>query len=235
MPSKERLRCPGILRLVIFDMDGCLYPADPRFDAAYPAAAIEMLVTHLGLEPAEAERVLAERKAELARRIGGRPTNTLTLLSCWPEIPFEDYEKAVDRRIDVEGLLQVDPLAVEAVGRVGEQFEMALFTTNNGRTASRVLDAIGMGSFFPPERRFTTSHIGALDLPRDQQMAHVKPGLRGFRHLLGRFGVAPPDALMVGDSEISDMSPARELGMGAYRIGTAEDLYHLPAWLGLAL
>jgi len=40
-------------------------------------------------------------------------------------------------------------------------------------------------------------------------------------------------ALVVGDSDVSDIRPASALGATTYKVSDPGDLYRLPAWLGL--
>jgi len=46
-----------------------------------------------------------------------------------------------------------------------------------------------------------------------EELGHWKPDRRAFEAVLGQVGVAPRDALMVGDSIVFDLEPARSLGM----------------------
>jgi len=71
----------------------------------------------------------------------------------------------------------------------------------------------------------------------------VKPDPSIFLALLDRLGVAPEEAVMVGDSQTDDVEGARSLGMRAFLLdregrhesgpGVLRDLYALPAALGL--
>ncbi len=222
------------LRLVIFDLDGTLYPPHPAIDAPYPEVALRLAGRAAGLEGEAARVHFADAMARLAKRIGGRPTNTLTLLSCY-DVSFEEFEREIDRVIRIEEALSPDPRAIASVGAVARAFPVALFTTNNDACVNRILARLGMAEFFPPERRLTLSSIGRLPLPREERLAHVKPGRAGFLHLLRRFAVPPEAALMVGDSEVSDILPARALGLRTHQVARPEDLYDLPARLGIGI
>jgi HAD superfamily hydrolase (TIGR01549 family) len=70
----------------------------------------------------------------------------------------------------------------------------------------------------------------------------TKPHASIFRAVLGRLGVAPQEAAMIGDSPEDDIEGARALGMRAYLLDRdgrhpqadgLPDLYALPAALGL--
>ncbi|MDD5766940.1 MAG: HAD family hydrolase, partial [Candidatus Marinimicrobia bacterium] len=66
--------------LIIFDMDGTLYPVNPDIDAVYPKIADRFAAEATGKSESEAQAEFLERKNQLAAIINGRPTNTLTLI-----------------------------------------------------------------------------------------------------------------------------------------------------------
>lgn len=224
----------GDLDLVLFDLDGTLYPDNAAINAPYPEVALRMASVAAGIGDPEAARDhFAAHRARVEERIGGRATNTLVLLSCY-DIPFEAFEAEIARVSRIEEALAPDPEAASVVAQVACAHPVALYTTNNETCAARILARIGMADLFPPHRRLTLSDLGRLPLPRAEILAHVKPGLAGFRLALERFGgVAPERAMMVGDSEVSDLAPARALGMRTHRVACREDLLDLPARLGL--
>lgn len=225
--------CRPALDLVVFDMDGTLYPDDPRCREAYPAAALEVVARIRGCSDAEAARVFDDCRRSVTRTLGGRPTNTLVLLTCFDEADPRDYARAVSRRVDVEAWLRPDPSATRAVERVADEFPIVLFTTNNEPVTDRTLRAIGMDHLFPPDRRYTMESMLDLPLPHPERVEHLKPGLRGFRHILARHGARPGKTLMVGDSDVSDLRPAERLGLHTYLVDGPAALHRLPVWLGL--
>lgn len=217
--------------LIIFDLDGTLYQTPAELDAIYPRACLNLARKHLGVDEDRAAAILAEQKRAVEARLGAPTTNSRALLESFPEISFEEFQAEVDRLADVEGLITYDPKARRAVKRVAGAHDVVLYTTSCSAVANRVLDQTKLSDLFPRERRFTLSSAGEFPVPRAQQMAYVKPGREGFRHLLERYGARPEKTLMVGDSENSDMAPARSLGMKTYRIHSAQSLYELPTWL----
>ena len=219
-------------KLIIFDLDGTLYDRNRRIDHAYPEAAIEIICAQTGQTPEAAHQVFEQRRAELKTILNGSPTSTLTLLYFYGN-HFAELEKRVDACLDVDALIQPDPLLLQTLTAIQNHYPVFLYTTNNGKTADRILTALGAAPFFPPEKRFSLSDVGRLPLPHEQKLQYIKPGAKGFYRILDQFGVKPADTLMVGDSEVSDIQPALALGMSAYRVENRENLYRLPAWLGI--
>lgn len=219
--------------LIIFDLDGTLYVDTPSSNRAFSSGAVNVLMRKLGLDEETSRELFREKKKEMEKKIGGMPTNTLTLLHYYEDVTVEEFEAEVNRLMDVEAVIEPDPRASEAVRKVASQYRLALFTTNNGITARRILNRIGMDDFFPMERRFTLSRIGRLPFPRREQLTYLKPNPGGFGLILDETGSRPGHTLMIGDSEVSDIRPAEALGLRTYRISSRESLYELPEWLGI--
>ncbi len=60
----------------------------------------------------------------------------------------------------------------------------------------------------------------------------AKPNMAFFAEALGRLGLPPSQAAMVGDEETTDLVPARNLGMAARQVGQSEeDLERTLEWL----
>ena len=65
------------------------------------------------------------------------------------------------------------------------------------------------------------------------EVGAIKPDKRIFEELLGRAGCTAEDAVMVGDNENDDITPARELGMHAILYGDYEQLKEEFSRLGI--
>ncbi|MBI4859430.1 MAG: HAD family hydrolase [Candidatus Riflebacteria bacterium] len=221
------------LDLVIFDLDGTLCPSDERLNRPYPEAAVRVLERRMGWSRQKAQQVFSDKHRELREQVGGKITNTRVLLQFFEEVSFQEYEQEVNRLLPVEQVLRPLALVVDAVSLVCGAYPTFLFTTNNEGATDRILRAIGLWSFFPPDRRFTVSHAGRLPLPRQEQLEHVKPSVKGFVRILETTGAGARQTLMVGDSETSDIRPAASLGMLTFKVSRVEDVGLLPAWLGL--
>ena len=81
----------------------------------------------------------------------------------------------------------------------------AIVTNGKGRQARAKLEKLGLASHF--EFVVTPDDCGVR-----------KPDARIFLHALRLLGVAPFDALMIGDNEEADIAPALALGMKAFHV-----------------
>ena len=218
--------------LLIFDLDGTLYPVSKEMDSVYPAAAINLLAQKTGRELQELQTEFLHKKEELRSIIKGKPTSTLTLLYYY-DVSFAEFEDEVNQRMDVKAYLQLDPRAVSTIELIAANYAVFLYTTNNGKITERILKCIGMRHIFPPEKCLTFSDVGKMPLPKHEKLRYIKPHSEGFRYILAQSGIAPQKVLMIGDSETADIVPAQNLGLQTYHVQDRASFYALPAWLGI--
>jgi len=218
--------------LIIFDLDGTLYQVSNEMDRVYPRAAIQLLARKTGRASQEIETEFLQKRAELEVILGGKPTSTLTLLYFY-DIDFEEFEDTIDSMIEVAKYIKPDLKTINTISVIRNHYPLFLYTTNNSKVSNRILNYLGLSEFFPPEKRFTFSDAGKLQLPRKEKLQFVKPGLRGFTHILQMHNVVPDRVLMVGDSETSDIIPAQRSGIHTYHITDRKSFYQLPEWLGI--
>jgi len=220
------------IKLVIFDMDGTLYPADEELNRVYPEICIKLVAKYKKLSFREAEKDFNQKKESLRLLLCGRPSNTLTLFKYY-DVPFAEYEDMVNQRMNIEEKIKFDKKAFEVIKLVSENFIVHLHTTNNARCTNRILKVLKMDEIFPEGKRLTLSHIARFPVEKSEKLDYIKPGKKGFELILNMYKVKNEESLMVGDSDVSDIMPARELNLYAYKISTIEDLYNLPAYLPL--
>ena len=218
--------------LIIFDLDGTLYPANGEMDRVYPRAAIQLLARKTGRDIREIKPDFLKKKTELQAILNGKPTSTLTLFYFY-DVEFKEFENNVDSLIEIDKYIKPDPITVSTIKRIRNHYPIFLYTTNNSKVSNRILNHLWLSEFFPVEKRFTFSDAGKLQLSRKEKLEYVKPGLNGFTHILKLHGASAEKTLMVGDSEVSDILPAQKAGIHTYQITDRSSLYRLPEWLGI--
>ncbi len=197
---------------VLVDLDGTLYtPAD------YPAYFDEMdRVTGRRVREALGaadDRDAFERLVREQRRLGlGSKSATLDRVL---GIGLAEMNRFREAETHPERHLRPDPRAHETLVALRRRFRLVLGTNNAPGLARRLLGALGIpGGIFD----FVLS---------SEDLLVAKPEPAFFHAVAERMGL-PPDAFVsVGDSEASDLAPARELGMGSYLVTTMEDFYRL--------
>lgn len=221
---------PKDFELIIFDMDGTLYPVSAEMDSIYPIVALECAAKSVNRQPAEIKADFEQKRAELARYLNGTPTSTLTLMYFY-DADMHAFEMEITRRILTKKYVQPVARTIQVIDAIAQFYPIFLFTTNNRLTAEKILDQIRLSEYFPPERRFTFSDINALPISKTEKINFMKPSTKGFEHILEKCGANPNRTLMVGDSVTMDIEPARRLGMEIYHVTEPARLYALPEWL----
>jgi phosphoglycolate phosphatase len=179
-----------VVRLLVFDLDGTLI--DSRRDLADAANA---LIVERGGAPLDVDRVTAmvgEGAAKLVMR---------ALKAAG--VPREDLDAALTRFLDLydERLLAHTRLydgTHDALAVLAARAPIALLTNKPQRPTERILDGLGIASFF--------SRVVGGDSVHGR-----KPDPTGLHYLIAHAGATPASTVMVGDSAI-DLRTARAAG-----------------------
>jgi phosphoglycolate phosphatase len=191
-------------RLIVFDLDGTLI--DSIGDLA---VAVNQVLAELGgakLETAAIGRMVGEGAAVLMQRalvaagLEGDPTSALPRFG-------EVYDAILPG--------QTRPYAgiPEALATLSERAVLAVLSNKPAGPAVKILEMLGL------ERQFADIIGGDGPWPR-------KPSPEGLLHLVGKNGLEPREAVLVGDSGI-DLLTARAAGTAVCvaRYGFGQDTF----------
>ncbi|MDI3299604.1 MAG: HAD-IA family hydrolase [Bacillota bacterium] len=181
----------GPVRLVVFDFDDTLALTGIDFPAVKRRVA-ERLGAE-GLWQGTPEEAAGTPLPLLVERAGGRPRLAAELLAMVEEAEAEGL-----RRLRWSPGLEA---TLHALRRRG--LRLAVLTNNARGPVGRVLGEAGLDRFFD-------AVAGREDVPA------MKPHPDGLLALCARLGVAPAEALFVGDSEV-DQRAARQAGCAFVR------------------
>jgi phosphoglycolate phosphatase len=180
-----------VIRLAIFDLDGTL--VDSRLDLCL---AVNHALREVGLAERTLEEVsgfVGEGAARLVERaVAPRLDLRDQALTAWRE---HYQEHLLDHTVLFPGMAEV---LAEA------RFALAVHTNKPGQMARKILRGLGVGDLF-------VEVVGGDEAPR-------KPDPEGTRGILERRGLAPSDALLVGDSLI-DLETARAVPLRFLAVG----------------
>lgn len=170
-----------MIRLAVFDLDGTL--VDSKLDLCL---AVNHALRRVGLPERSMDEVatfVGEGAAKLIERaVAPREDLREPALAAW----WEHYEAhLLDHTVLFPGLAALLDDA---------PFALAVHTNKPGRLARSILDGLGVVGRF-------AAVLGGDEAPR-------KPDPAGTRAILGRLGVRPDDAVLVGDSLV-DLETAR--------------------------
>ncbi|SDI29989.1 phosphoglycolate phosphatase [Pseudomonas panipatensis] len=195
MSAAQPLFAGHLPRLVMFDLDGTLVDSVPDL-----AAAVDKMLLALGRAPAGVEQVrhwVGNGARVLVRRAlaGGIEHEGVS---------EEDTERALalfmDAYADSHALTEVYPGVVETLKWLKKHdVELALITNKPERFVAPLLDEMKLGKFF----RWI---VGGDTLPQQ------KPDPAALLFVMKMAGIAPADALFIGDSR-NDVLAAKAAGV----------------------
>jgi putative hydrolase of the HAD superfamily len=204
-----RLRRPSARRTWIFDLDNTLHDANPRIFPHINRSMTAYLETHLGLAPADADRLRTQYWRRygatllgLMRHHGIDPTHFL-----WETHQFPELHRMVLRNPLLRSVLRRLP------GR------KLVFSNSPVHYSRAVLALLRVADLF--DDVFSIEHTGY----------QPKPDRRGFVRLLRKHRLRPHHCVMVEDS-LDNLKTAKRLGMRTVWVSVA---VKAPAYVDLSI
>jgi len=199
----------SVPRLVIFDLDGTLYPREK-----YSELVLELIergfVELRGTTPRYAEQKVAELR-EAMRTDWARTSTTSFVLSHGFEVgEWRDFRA---EHLAIAAGISPDDQVVNDLKRLREVVPIVLLTNNTRRAAEEILDKIGLG---------TAGFSGVVSA--EDVGGTPKPDLGAFRILLATFGTEARHAWGVGDRYDIDIEPLQRLGGAGICVDGPADL-----------
>lgn len=180
-----------MIRLAVFDLDGTL--VDSKRDLCL---AVNHALRVVGLP---------ERSLEEVSSFVGEGAARLVERAVAPRLDLRDRALAAWREHYQEHLLDHTVLFPGIAALLARaRFALAVHTNKPGQMARKILGGLGVGERF-------VDVVGGDEAPR-------KPDPAGTRAILGRRGVAPSEAVLVGDSLI-DLETARAVPLRFLAVG----------------
>jgi phosphoglycolate phosphatase len=180
-----------MIRLAVFDLDGTL--VDSKRDLCL---AVNHALRVVGLP---------ERSLEEVSSFVGEGAARLVERAVAPRLDLRDRALAAWREHYQEHLLDHTVLFPGIAALLARaRFALAVHTNKPGQMARKILGGLGVGERF-------VDVVGGDEAPR-------KPDPSGTRAILGRRGVAPSEAVLVGDSLI-DLETARAVPLRFLAVG----------------
>jgi putative hydrolase of the HAD superfamily len=206
---------PGLahssIRGIVFDLDGTLYMSEP-FAATIQEAAVGYIATLKGISGNEARFLMVAARTRLSEEHGITPTLSAVCIELGGNI--RDLHAAFEAQLRPESYLVRDERVIALLERLSQRFELCVYTNNNRALTTRIIAYLGLDGFF--------RHIFAID---DRWLA--KPDEEMLELLLDRLGLAPAEALFVGDRYDVDLRLPEQRGCPVYLSQSIEQLLRL--------
>lgn len=196
------------IRALVFDLDGTLYVSD-EVGRQIDASAMGHVAAVRGISPGEAKVLIRETRQTIAARTGRDASLSHACLELGIDLRALHCHFAAE--IMPEPHLQRDERVVELLRRLGDRFELHIYTNNNRLLAARIMGALGIAGSF--RRVFTIE-----DSWRPKPDREVLEGI--FREI----GQAPGQCLFVGDRYDIDLRLPEELGCRVFLTRTVDEL-----------
>jgi putative hydrolase of the HAD superfamily len=178
-----------MLRLALFDLDDTLYPASCGLWPVLVMRIEQYMIERLG--------IAAQSVPEMRRRYVVSFGSTLNGLRREYNIDTLEYLAFV-HDVPLDQFIQPQPALSEMLGRL--PLEKVIFTNADAPHARRVLARLGIAEHFP-----LIVDVGRMDF-------YNKPDPRAYQLVLALTGARPDECIFV-DDRLTNLQPARELGM----------------------
>lgn len=196
------------IRALVFDLDGTLYVSD-EVGREIDESATRHVAAVRGISPGEAAILVRETRERIAARTGR--TASLSHACLELGVDLRELHRHFEAEIVPEPHLQRDERVVELLRRLGERFELHIYTNNNRSLASRIMGALGIGGCF--RRVFTI-----------EDSWRPKPDRQVLEEIFREIGQEPSRCLFVGDRYDIDLRLPRELGCRVFHTRTVDEL-----------
>jgi FMN phosphatase YigB (HAD superfamily) len=196
-------------RLVIFDLDGTLYPREMYAElilAVIGRGFVELRGTTSGY----AARKVAELRELMRTDWSGTSTTSFMIENGFGVEEWQDFREA---NLSIVDGIQPDAAVVSELKRLRETVPIALLTNNTRGSAKAILDRIGIG---------VDGFNGVLTAEDVGRTPKPDPG--AFRALLAPFELDARYAWSVGDRYDIDIRGLRELGGAGIAVDGPADL-----------
>ncbi|GAA3434957.1 HAD family hydrolase [Kutzneria kofuensis] len=194
-------------RLVVFDLDGTLYPREAYAEQVL-AVIGRMFVELRGATPDQAGAKVAELREAMRTNWSGTSTTSFVRANGFDVGQWLGYRET---HLSIADGLEPDENVERELARLREVVPIALLTNNTRASMKAILDKVGVGGFTEVFSAEDTGHT-------------PKPDPGAFRVVLDRFGVAAGDVWSVGDRVDIDIDPLRRLGGSGIAVDGPADL-----------
>ncbi|SDJ21044.1 haloacid dehalogenase-like hydrolase [Lentzea albidocapillata subsp. violacea] len=196
-------------RLVVFDLDGTLYPKEAYAEQVLSVIG-RMFVELRGASVAHANAKVAELREAMRTNWAGTSTTSFVRANGFDVAQWLEYRET---HLSIADGLARDEGVVRELGRLREVVPIVLLTNNTRGSMTAILDKVGLGVADFTEV-FTSED--SRDTP--------KPDPGAFRVVLQRCGVPAAGTWSVGDRVDIDIEPLRRLGGSGIAVDGPADL-----------
>lgn len=199
------------IRGIVFDLDGTLYVSE-RFADEIQHAAVTYFADLLGIGTEEARLLMAATKRRLSEESGMVQTISAVCVELGGSV--QELHRFFETTLRPESYLVRDERVIGLLERLAARFSLYIYTNNNRVLTARILNYLGLDGVM--------SGIFTID-----DTWRGKPNEEMVLKVLEKTGLAPSEALFVGDRYDVDLRLPDQLGCPVYLSRTVEQLLRL--------
>jgi putative hydrolase of the HAD superfamily len=203
---------PGLrgqgLKAIVFDLDGTLYQ-DDRLGEQVNQCACRYIAALRAIDPVQADQMLQQ-----ARDSQSGPGKTLSLAVLSLGGNLKELHARLGSEVRPEEVLGCDQRVQQLLQRLGQRYELYLYTNNNRELSGKIMQQIGVTGLF--RQLFTI-----------EDSWRPKPDRSALEGILESIGRSPAETLFVGDRYNVDLSLPEELGCPVFEARTVQELLQL--------
>lgn len=199
------------LTALVFDLDGTLY-VDRELAREIHLVACRFMAAELGVTPEEADRLIREAKAGLARETGLESTLSAACQQLGGDLA--SLHRHFAEEVDPTPFLTRDERIIGLLTRLGQRYGLYLYTNNNRPLSERILTVIGAAGLFR----------GIFSI---EDYWRPKPDSLALARVLAEIGVPPAATLFVGDRYDIDLRLPKSMGSRVYLSQSLDELLAL--------
>ncbi|HCE69119.1 MAG: hypothetical protein A2X82_03945 [Geobacteraceae bacterium GWC2_55_20] len=199
------------IRGIVFDLDGTLYVCNAFADTIQDAANA-YIAGLLGIKQTQAFQLMADTRARLTREHGSVQTLSAVCAELGGDI--RALHRHFEEVLQPEEYLVRDLRVIGLMTSLARHFSLYVYTNNNRGLATRIISHLGLEGLF--------RQVFAID-----DAWRSKPDERMLAEILEKTGLAPAEALFVGDRYDVDLRVPEQYGCPVYLSRTVEQLLRL--------
>lgn len=199
------------MKSLIFDLDGTLY-VSKELGKGISSVACRYIADMKGVTHDEADELIRQTKENLSRSSGFDSTLSQTIMALGGDL--RALHNRFAEEIRPKDFLTRNRLVVDLLQTLGENFELYLYTNNNRRLSTAIMDQIGVSGLF--RRVFTI-----------EDSWRPKPDRDSLETILGVIGSKPGECLFIGDRYDIDLRLPATMGCAVFLVNSMVDLLSL--------
>lgn len=199
------------LKALVFDLDGTLYVSnDLGREINYTAC--RYIAEREGTDVAAADGLIRETRKRISAASGTETTLTQVCVELGGDI--RELHRRFAAEVVPERFLTRDERVVKLLQSLTGKFELSIYTNNNRRLASRIMECIGVAGLF--------RHLVTIE-----DSWQPKPDGDALDNVFRTIGRKPAECLFVGDRYDVDLRLPATRGSAIFLATSVEELFPL--------